>query len=194
MKKVIKNGLAMVVMLTTMFSYANEFVGADLLKDDITNVTFENVTEGSVLTIKDLNGLVLYKETILEQGVYSKEFDLTALPDGDYIFEMDKEFEIKIIPFKVKMNKVHFKKELQSVTFKPSVVIEKGLVKIQKSMPDKSPLQIKVFYENGDLVYTEKVENKFVFNKTLDFSSSLKGEYRIVMSTPSRIFENRINL
>ena len=43
----------------------------------------------STLSIVDMQGLALYKEAIEQNGFYSKGFDLTTLPKGDYFFELN---------------------------------------------------------------------------------------------------------
>ena len=192
MKQVIKNSLVLVVLFATMISYANEIVTNE--NDDATNVTLNNVTEGSVLSIKDVDGLILYKETIQVSGDYSKKFDLTSLPDGNYIFELDKDFEIKSIPFNVKRNIVDLNIENKSVVFKPAMVFENGMLRIQKTiLNSEKELSIKIYFENGDLVHSENFNNEKLINKTYDFSKSLKGKYKVLLSTEDRTFSKEIN-
>ncbi|WP_117881854.1 hypothetical protein [Aureibaculum luteum] len=193
MKQVIKNSLVLVVLFTTMISYANEIVTNE--NDDATSVTLNDVTEGSVLSIKDVNGIILYKETIKVSGDYSKKFDLTSLPDGNYIFELDKDFEIKSIPFNVKRNVVDLNIENKSVIFKPAMVLENNRLRIQKTiLNSEKGLNIKIYFENGDLVHSEKFNNEELINKTYDFSKSLKGKYKVLLSTEDRTFVKEINL
>ena len=192
MKQIIKNSLVLVVLFATMISYANEIVTNE--NDDATNVTLNNVTEGSVLSIKDVDGLILYKETIQVSGDYSKKFDLTSLPDGNYIFELDKNFEIKSIPFNVKRNIVDLNIENKSVVFKPAMVFENGMLRIQKTiLNSEKELSIKIYFENGDLVHSENFNNEKLINKTYDFSKSLKGKYKVLLSTEDRTFSKEIN-
>ena len=53
--------------------------------------------------------------------MYNKGFDLTSLPNGEYYFELDKDIEVQVIPFQVKMNKVEFLKEKETKFFKPII-------------------------------------------------------------------------
>ncbi|MBJ2173764.1 hypothetical protein JBL43_05920 [Aureibaculum sp. A20] len=193
MKQIIKNSIVLVVLCTTMFSYASEIVTNE--NDDATKVTLNDVTEGSVLSIKDVHGLILYKETIKVSGDYSKKFDLTSLPDGTYIFELDKDFEIKSIPFNVKRNVVNLNDENQTVIFKPAMVLENNMLRIQKTiLNSEKGLNIKIYFENGDLVHSEKFNNEKLINKTYDFSKSLNGKYKVLLSTEDRTFIKEINL
>ncbi|NNK83514.1 MAG: hypothetical protein HKO92_10365 [Flavobacteriaceae bacterium] len=99
MKRIIKNSLLIVVFLTTIFGNANEaFILTKLRDNKTTMLTLLEVKEGSSLLIKDKSGVVLYREKIKSSGIYTKGFDFTSLPEGNYFFELDKDFEI---PFKV---------------------------------------------------------------------------------------------
>ena len=124
MKKVIntiKKSLLVVIVFTTAISNAIEI--SSITKEDLkeTALTLKNVKKGDLLSIKDYNGIVLYKELINFSGTYRKGFDLTALPNGAYFFEVDKNLEIKTIPFTVNSNKVEFNKDAEVITYKPYV-------------------------------------------------------------------------
>ncbi|MCB0472957.1 MAG: hypothetical protein KDC69_02495 [Flavobacteriaceae bacterium] len=185
MKRVIqKNLVSALLVLFTLTGYAHD--GDE--KSKITNVTFENVKNGATLTIKDLNGIILYRETIKQDGIYSKGFDLTALPDGSYFFELEKDVEIKVIPFKVNSNEVRFDKEQQSVINKPVVIDKNDHITVSKLALDEKPMEVKIYYENGDLIYSELLNNGQRLERIYDFSTSVKGSYQIIMKTEGREF------
>ena len=89
-----KKGILMVTMFATLLSFAND---ASLfnIKNEAKGIslTLFNVKQGNLLSVKDTNGIILFKEYIQESGTYTKGFDLTALPSGAYIFELDKDLE-----------------------------------------------------------------------------------------------------
>ena len=197
MKTAIKKSLLLVaIFLATSVSYGNEISSnRNNGKDELTNVTFEDVKRGSILSIKDMNGLVLYRETIEENGKYAKGFDLTSLPDGDYYFEMNKDVEISIIPFKVDSSVVTFDKTAETKIFKPVVFVNKKKVHISKISLESEVLRVKIFSENSKLVYSGSIKVKGdVFGKTYDFSTSLKGRYTIVITSKGRTFVEKIKI
>lgn len=189
MKKVIKKSLLMVGLFSALISYAGDFSKTTTAnKENITNLTFRNIKEGSVLIIKDQNGLVLYKELIEKSGNYSKGFDLTTLPNGDYYFEMDKQTEIEIIPFQVKSNMVIFNKEQEKVINKPFIIKNGNVLQVTKLSLNQKPVEIKIYYQDSSLAYKETLENTLVLNRKYDFSTSEKGNYRIVLIAEGREF------
>ena len=107
-----KKGIVMVTLFTTLLSFANEN-SFFTIKNDAkkTALTLKSVKEGNQLSIIDNNGIILYREIIEKTGNYNKEFNLTSLPDGAYIFELDKDLEINTIPFNIKSNIILFEKE-----------------------------------------------------------------------------------
>ena len=194
----------MVTMFATLLSFANES-SFYTIKNDAkkTSLTLESVKKGSLLSIKDNNGLILYKEYIQKSGVYTKGFDLTTLPNGAYVFELDGEVEIKTIPFTVKSSKVVFDKNLEETTFKPFVRVDNDLVFISKLALHNEELKIDVYFEdlNGDYastpVYTETIKGtkkieRVLKLKTLGFEQ--EGNYTIVLKSNGREFTQYINI
>ena len=90
MKNLARKSLVAIGLMMSLTTLAND--GTSKIKENekkVTNMRFENVAQGSTLTIKDVSGLVLYNEAIKQTGDYSKGFDLTSLPNGDYFFELN---------------------------------------------------------------------------------------------------------
>ncbi len=132
MKNVLNNskkGFLMVTMFATLLSFANEAPFYTIKNNaERTSLTLNNVKQGTLLSIKDNNGIILYKELILPTGTYTKAFDLTALPNGSYIFELDKDVEIQSIPFNVLTKTVTFMKDSEKPIFKPVTRIKGDIV------------------------------------------------------------------
>ena len=177
MKTAIRKSLVLVALLVAVtVSYGNKISSnTNNGKNALKNVTFKNVKKGSILSIKDMNGLVLYRVTIEKTGEYTKGFDLTSLPDGDYYFEMNKDVEISVIPFKVASSVVTFDKTAETKTFKPVVFVNKNKVHISKISLEGEVLRVKIFSESSELVYSGSIVIKRdVFGKIYDFTTSLK--------------------
>jgi len=195
MKNLIKRSLVIVVMFATMVGNANEVT--NLTKEKIkkvTNVTFENVKQGSTLIIKDDNGLILFKELIEKSGEYTKGFDLTALPDGSYYFELDKETQIKIMPFEVTNNDVVFHKNEEYIINKPVVFSKNKYIFISKLSLKQEPLTIEIYFENDNFVFSEVIKDKLNLERIYDFSTSEKGSYKIILRSEGRSFIENIQI
>lgn len=192
--KTIRKSILLVTVFTTMLSSANE-ISTLISKEDLkrTALTIDNVREGDLLSIKNQNGIVIYKELIDFSGTYKKGFDLTALPNGSYFFEIDKEIEIKTIPFTVDSSIVAFDKSKEVITFKPYVNRKDDLVLISKLAPDLEPLSIDVYSKSNDdynLVHSEEISGTQNIERVFKLR---KGEYKFVFIFNDREYTKFIN-
>ena len=196
MKNLIKNCLVVVVLFTTLLGNANS--SFNISNDDRrTTLTLKDVKPGDELLIKDIYGVILYKEKIKNSGNYVKGFDLTELPNGDYFFELEKELKIKVIPFNVMSNKVSFKKEMEFTIYKASVRKKENKVYISKLSLKKQPVKIEVYYENSNhvdfgVIYSETIKDTQIVQRILELNKNEKGNYKIVTKTEGRTFINNI--
>jgi len=165
-------------------------------KNRIKKTTFSlnHVKTGNQLKIKDLNGIILYKEDIKTSGTYSKGFDLTSLPNESYVFELEKDLEIKSFPFTVTSQTVVFEKE-ETIIHKPFVTVKDNYIYVSKLALNEEPLDIKIYYqEASDLIYSEKVENTKNIQKIYKLKSTAKGDYKIVLTSNGREYYESITL
>jgi len=201
MKKEVKKGILLVTMLVAMLSYAN---GPATFEKKVeikkTTLSMYNVKQGQQLVIKDYNGIVLYKELIEQSGVYNKGFDLTALPNGDYYFELDKDIEVLVIPFKVYMSKVEFLKEKEIKYFKPVIRFKDNKVILSRLSFENKPLEVKIYYDENsayseyELIHTEKFKETKIIDRVYALDKTKRGNYRVVVKTEGREFTESITI
>ena len=194
MKNLARKSLVVIMLTMSLSTQANKVDMTSKEKERIvTKLHLDNVKQGSVLTIIDRNGLVLYNEAIKKSGDYSKGFDLTTLPDGEYFFELDSDLKIIVIPFNVKSNEVVFDKEAEKSIYKPVVRAKDHMVYVSKVALDDSPLSYKIYFaDNRDLVYSEKFEASDDIKKVYDFSASKKGKYLFVFESNGRSYTKAV--
>lgn len=201
MKKEVKTGIVLVTMLATMLSYANRPTTIDK-KVGIENTTLSihNVKQGQQIKIIDRNGIVLYKELIDKSGLYRKGFDLTSLPNGDYYFELDKDTEVQIIPFKVLMNKVEFLKEKETRFFKPIIRFKEGKILLSRLSFEHMPLEVKIYYDENhsssdyELIHSEKFNDSKIIERVYQLDKHKKGTYKVIVKTEGREFTENLTL
>ena len=200
MKKLMKNTVVIVVVVfTALLANANAPLN-DLKDAKRTTLTLNDVKKGDELLIKNTQGIILYNESIQNSGDYTKGFDLTELPNGDYFFELNKAIKIVIIPFHVSNNIVAFKKEKGTTIFKPYVRNKNNKVYISKLSLGQKPLDIKVYYEGTEgndfyLIYRETINNDAKnIGRVLSLDEKREGRYKIVTETEGRTFVNFIHI
>lgn len=196
MKNVLKNtkkGMLMVALFATITVFAKDANTIIKTNAKKTSIVLEHVKEGDLVFIKDQSGLVLYKEAIQANGVYKKGFDLTALPEGNYVFELEKDLEISTMPFSVVSNTVIFNKADEVTYFKPHIRQAGDLVLLTELSPKMDPTSIDVYAIYDDetvLRHSEKVENAQIIEKAFKLE---KGKYKIVISSNNKEYTTYIN-
>ncbi len=201
MKKEVKTGIVLVIMLAAMLSYATRPTTLEKsVEIENTTLSINNVKQGQQLVIKDSNGIVLYKELIDKSGMYNKGFDLTSLPNGEYYFELDKDIEVQVIPFQVKMNKVEFLKEKETKFFKPIIRFKDNKILLTRLSFDLRPLEVKIYYNDysgyGEyvLLHTEKFNDSKIIERVYQLNKHKKGSYKVVVKTEGREFTESVTL
>jgi hypothetical protein len=203
MKNVIKHskkGFLMVTLFATLLSFANDASIFNIKNraDKKTALTLRNVKAGNLLSIKDNNGIVLYKESIEQSGIYNKGFDLTSLPDGKYLFELEKDIKIKTVPFIVKSNKVELKKDEEIIVYKPYFRVDGDLLYITKLTLNDEPVSIDIYfngfnYTDGlELMHSEKIVGTKIVERAYRLSGLDKGDYKAVVKVNNREYQKYI--
>ena len=186
MKTAIKRLLFVVLfsMVTTSYAYKSS---VEISLGGITTLVFTNVKNGHQYRIIDEFGTVLYRETITRNGAFSKRFDFSALKDGGYTLELEKDFEIHITPFIMQKKQITFLKHCERITFKPVVRLEKDKLLISQLSLEGASLDIELLY-NGERILKDEIVDGQVLNKVYQLSSKEKGNYDLRMVTGDRLF------
>ena len=186
MKTTIKKYLVAVAMLLSSANYATEKnISTTAIDGKKVKVEFTAVRKGQVLSIKDKNGLAIYNDVIEMAGNYTKTFDLTALKNGLYTTELDKNFETIIKPFLVENGLVTFLTEENKTIFKPVIRTIENLVLISRISLNKQPVKITLYYE-GNVIYTETTQDHKVLNRAFRLLKSKKGNYTVAINANNK--------
>ncbi|MCK8479100.1 hypothetical protein [Psychroserpens algicola] len=188
MKKV----LIVAMMLTIVTGYAEGIKdGTPAIR--MTKFEFLDVKKGYQLTLKDSQGVILHKEVISGQGKYAKHFDLTALEDGYYTIELDKDVEILVKPFKIDANKVTFLTYRDSRVFKPMARLDNNQLYVSQLALDNEPLKVELYY-NDEIIYKDELEGDKILERVYALSKEQKGDYYIRMTSGKRRFAEHFTL
>jgi len=190
--KTMKKMLVLVIMLTIATGYANEN-NVNVPNKTITFLKFLNVKKGHQYTIKDHQGSILYSETIKRNGTFAKKFDFTDLSDGFYTFEISKDFEIVIKPFKIESQNVLFFEYLEKKVFKPLVRMENNKLLISQLSPAEQPLEVDIYYE-GELIFSDELKGHKILKRVYELSKKEKGYYYLNLKSGERKFSKSFEL
>ncbi len=190
-----KKGILMVAMLATVLGFA-EGDAKVIVKRDAkkTSITLEDVKQGDLVSIKDNQGIIIFKESVETTGTYKKGFDLTDLASGEYVFEIDKDLEVNMIPFTVSATEIEFDEAEESTYFKPHTKKEADLLYVTKLCSNDETAIISIFneVEQGayEMIHSELVENAFMIKKVYKLN---KGNYKITIHSNNKEYTKFIN-
>jgi len=180
-------------MLGTLIGYANEDKNTtDNKAKSTVKVEFKNVKKGQTLTIKDDQGTAFYNNEIKNSGNYSRTFNFSALEDGIYSAELNKDFEIHIKEFYVKNGLVTFLNNNNEKVFKPVIRAKDNLLYVSKLAFKQESVKITIQY-NDEVILSEIVEGKEL-QRAYKLSKNKIGNYKILVSSNDRTFVKEFTL
>ncbi|MBU2949793.1 hypothetical protein KO493_03665 [Tamlana agarivorans] len=190
-----KKGILMVAMLATVLGFANAddkvIVKRDAKK---TSITLEDVKQGDLVSIKDNQGIIIFKESVEATGTYKKGFDLTGLENGDYVFEISKDLEVNTIPFTVNTTNIEFDEAEESTYYKPHTKHEAGLLYVTKLCSENEAAIINIFTEVAageyEMIHSELIEDALVIEKVYKLNT---GNYKITIHSNNKEYTKFIN-
>ena len=184
----IKKIILVALMFGTLITNANEKDNTNYKEAKKTvKVEFNNVKKGQTLTIKNSNGLTVYNNEIQNSGDYSKTFDFSALENGIYSAELNKDFEIVIKQFNVENGLVTFLNNKDEKIFKPIIRTEGELLLISKINFNNEPLKVTLYY-NDEAVLSETISGDKLLQRVYKLSEKEVGAYKVVVSSDERTY------
>jgi hypothetical protein len=194
MKTKMKKIVLVALMFGTLIGYATEGKNTiDLKAKKTVKVEFNNVKKGQTLTIKDNQGVIVYNNEIKNTGNYSRTFDFSALEEGVYSAELNKDFEIIIKQFYVKNGLVTLLNNNSEKIFKPIIRTEGNLVYLSKMDFNEAPLKVVIYY-NNEVLLDETTEGKKLLNRIYKLSEKEIGDYKVVISSNDRTYVKNFTL
>ena len=194
MKNLIKENLLIVALLFAVVTYAtniNDNVKVALINSKLIDLKLENSDGDLIIRIKDTYGEVLYAEKF-EGNYFSKKYDLNTLPIGNYYFEIEGRTRINLMPFKLTPSGFELRNQMKSTFYKPIVRQEEDLVFISKIAFNTEDFEVYLYDEQLNLLYKENLKGDINLGKTLNLKNLKSGNYRIVMKSEGKVFEQKI--
>ncbi|WP_340832792.1 hypothetical protein [Polaribacter sejongensis] len=182
------------LMFGTLITSANEKDNTNYKEAKKTvKVEFNNVKKGQTLTIKNSNGLTVYNNEIKNSGDYSRTFDFSALENGIYSAELNKDFEIVIKQFYVENGLVTFLNNKDEKIFKPIIRTEGDLLLVSKINFNNEPLKVTLYY-NDEVVLSETISGDRLLKRVYKLSEKEVGAYKVVVSSDERTYSKEFNI
>jgi len=195
MKSVLKKCLVIAMMLTvltTIASTTDNSIRFTVINSKLIDLKFMNSDGDVVISVKDINGEVLYSENYNGTS-FSKKYNLAILPNGNYFFEIEGHTKIKLMNFEVSSNNVSFDNKIETIYYKPTVRRDEDFVYVSKiNFKENEALSIALYDEKFNVIYSEDINELMSLGKVLNISKLEEGNYKLVLRMGGRIFTEEI--
>ena len=190
MKKIVRS----IATVALMFVVATSMAKEPTLR--VTNNTEKSLdfemdapSGKTVISILDIDGVIIYSEKIASAATYSKKFDLRNLPDGDYTFKVEETLKETIFEFDIDNSTVILEERKENA--KP--VFNKNGQKVLLNLlnTDKGDVNITIYDSENRVVFNETVVDTFLVQKAFNFEKAYKDNYlMVVKNRENTFFEN----
>lgn len=193
MKNVFKLLVVVVLLLANVEVKAADGFDVKVSNDQILTVELAEGEKGAILFFQDKKGEILFKDNLLFDDNYKKNFNLEVIPNGVYFLILEKENSIQTTEVTKTVSGLELTGKTSKTIFKPQFKVEKNLVKVFLTNPGMKEASFQVYDKKGVLVNTITYDD-LVVNKTFDFSKVPAGKYTITVQVEGRTFTKEFNV
>lgn len=190
MKTMMKFGIALVAMLASVSTYANDNDFLVRAKEGAGKAISFTVTETKNVHVAlyAQDGSEIFNETVTSKdGKINRTYDLNELPDGTYFLETETAEKVARHEIAISGKVATVKEKAVTEITKPVIFNKDGIVTVQVSKNDTTPVDIKVYDENNNELYNEKFEADKVA-KRFDFTKSAVKKFTLVIGYSNKMF------
>lgn len=158
----------------TTFNLSTE-AGSKSLLLKIENTGSERIS----VAIFDNTGNILKEETVNAAVPFSKRYDLSRLPVGDYTISVSKTLMEKVLPFTINKTGVVLEEDKAFDKFSPMIALSGKHLDINFLLSGAEKVKVNLTNQSGEQVFTETVATDKVFNRRYNVKALTPGKYAV---------------
>lgn len=187
MKKFIQFSLTAVAFtLMTAFAKAdNNYGNINVLSNGIVKVMISDAPSFHNISVSDESGNNLYELSDMKAGSF-KNIDFSMVPDGTYYIKVENKRSIETTQVQKAAGLVTIASE-SDLFVKPIFRRAGDVLNVFFTNPGQKDVEINIYNQNGSVVNTVKTDAASVA-KGFDFSKTLHGNYKVVLSQDNYVF------
>ena len=140
------------------------------------------------LSIYDANDKLIHSESVNSKKNFNRTYDLNALPEGTYFLEAESDSKISKYEISVDGKTASLSTGAVSEVYKPTFYNKNGLVWVNLSNPDDSPVTIKIYDNEFNEVYESPLLLGQNVTKVFDINNFQNETYTIVVTDNDKTF------
>jgi len=156
---------------TSVFSVKN--AGTNGISLQLTNVIETQIQ----VSIKDLNGVTLYDDTLSKHKINHRKYDLRNLPIGSYSVIVTYDKMMKIQKIKKQHNSIKIEKDTVQTIFKPTYKEHSDYLDLNILSLSKQNIYLKIEDDEGRIIYTNQNQINGSYQKRFNLSQLPEGSY-----------------
>jgi len=188
MKNLLKISLIAATMFTASATYANDGVYTLNVKSDDAKTIRFSIDEASdvTLSIRELNNQLLFEEAIHSSGAASKSYDLSALPNGEYLLNVESDAKLTTYTIVIANNKAVVSAPKITELLRPVFTQDKSLLTLTLDNLDKGPIEVQILNEYNDELYNETFTDKSKVVKKFNTAKTYGKELTFVVRSKTQ--------
>ena len=196
---IMKTTMKSIILGATLFITSSSIALATEPTVTVTgNEAFElkltGIYENTQITLTNKSGNTLFEDAISGKTEYLKKFKVNQLPAGTYYIKIEDSRSVMTLPLEFSGNQLSFNESSMVERFKPVVMQKGSILYVNYFTPEKSSLDVSIYNNKGELVYSETLAGKMAQGKGYDFSKSPKGEYTIALASEGEFYSKTVKL
>lgn len=140
----------------------------------------------------DTEANVIFAETITRDGVYSKKFNLSKLQNGMYYITVENALKRTSYPIHINGNDITIGRK--TVNSKPVFRTKGNMVYLNLLNTKLSNVSIKIYDNDGRLVFKEKLEEQLRIEKVFNFEKALGDSYTVMVKDGNDIYYQELSI
>ncbi|KQR70704.1 hypothetical protein [Pedobacter sp. Leaf176] len=185
MKSLLKISLIAATMFTASATYANDGIYTlDVKSEDAKTIRFSIDKASDInLSIRELNNEVLFEESIHSAGAASKSYDLSALPNGEYVLNVESDAKLATYTIVIANDKAVVSVPKITELLRPVLTKDQSVLTLSLDNAAKGPIQVQIFNEYNDELYSETFTDKAKLVKKFDTAKTYGKELTFLVKS-----------
>lgn len=183
-------------LFTSFIGYATE--PTIIFEDDknkLFSVSFAEFKGQVEVNIFNWTGEAVYNDKLITDGFSIKTFDVTSLPDGNYVLIIADSMKERATPFVITKSAIDFKSNLTTMTYSPAIQQINNSVYINAlTGKENAMVQIKVEDQDSNVIYQNDFKSDVTFGKILDFSQLDSGVFLVKVNINDKNYYKSIEI
>lgn len=189
MKNLIKISLVIAaILLMATGAFANDFLLKTGTGNQKTISILINEVQDVNLSLYGLNEEVIYEQKIQTKQATTKTYNLDALPDGSYTLKLVVGSKITTYKIAIQENKAAISEPVIAEVIKPVLTKDKAIITLDLGNTYKGEVEVQVFNEYNEELYSQKFEDQSKLIKKFDTSKTYSKQLTFIVKSNHQEF------